>query len=114
MESFLHHPAPVAPGSRTIRFEGATHGSAISFFLVDYDPGKGPPLHAHPYSETWTVRRGEAEFTVGANKVRARKGDVVVGPPGVPHKFVNVGKGRLEAMCIHASDRIIQTNLDEG
>lgn len=103
------------PGaSRTVRFEGQEHGSQISFFLVDNDPGQGPGLHVHPYTETWIVRAGEVEFTVGVEKIRARAGDIVVAPAGVPHKFLNVGSGRLEAVCIHASDTFIQDSVEEG
>jgi mannose-6-phosphate isomerase-like protein (cupin superfamily) len=94
--------------SRTIRFDGCEHGSGVSFFLVDNEPGQGPGLHVHPYTETWIVRSGEAEFTVGAESVRAGAGAILVGPAGVPHRFVNVGEGRLEILCIHAHDRIVQ------
>lgn len=100
--------------SRTVRFEGYEHGSGVSFFLVDNDPGQGPGLHVHPYAETWIIRAGEAEFTLGRERTRARPGDIVVGAAGIPHKFRNVGSGRLEMVCIHASDRIIQRWVDES
>lgn len=103
------------PGaSRTVRFEGHAHGSGVSFFLVDNDPGQGPGLHVHPYTETWIVRAGEAEFTVGRERTRARPGDIVVGAAGIPHKFINIGSARLEMVCIHASDQIIQQWVDES
>lgn len=98
--------------NRTIRFEGVAHGSQVSMFLVDNGPGEGPGLHVHPYSETWVVRHGEAEFTVGTEKLRAGAGDIVVGPPDTPHRFRNVGKDRLKLVCIHASERIIQQDLE--
>lgn len=103
-----HHPEPPAGPNRTIRFEGQEHHSQVSFFIVDNDPGQGPGLHVHPYPETWAVRQGEAEFTVGGKAIRARPGDILVGPANVPHSFVNVGSGRLEVICIHPSDTIIQ------
>ncbi|MGO4404211.1 cupin domain-containing protein [Bosea sp. RAF48] len=99
--------------SRTARFEGGGYGSQVSFFLVDNEPGQGPGLHVHPYSETWVVRAGEAEFTVGAERIRAKAGTIVVGPPGIPHKFVNIGTGRLELVCIHASEAIVQDWIGE-
>ena len=113
MDGVIRHREPDPGGSRTVRFEGQSHGSGVSFFLVDNDPGQGPPLHVHPYPETWVVRSGEAEFTVGADKTRAGVGDIVVGPPGIPHKFLNVGTGRLEVICIHASDTFIQDNVED-
>ena len=99
--------------SRTAKFEGGDHGSQVSFFLVDNEPGQGPGLHVHPYSETWVIRSGEAEFTVGREKLRAGAGAIVVGPAGIPHKFVNIGAGRLELICIHANTAIVQDWVEE-
>ncbi|GIL01969.1 MAG: cupin [Alphaproteobacteria bacterium] len=98
--------------NRTVRFEGADHGSPVSMFLVDNEPGEGSRLHVHPYAETWVVRAGEAEFTVGDRKLRATAGDIVVGPAQTPHRFENVGTRRLKLVCIHASARIIQEMVE--
>ncbi|TKT75357.1 cupin domain-containing protein [Aquamicrobium sp. LC103] len=98
--------------NRTVRFEGRDHGSGVSFFLVDNEPGQGPRLHVHPYTETWIVQSGEAEFTVGTEKTRAFAGDIVVAGAGIPHKFRNVGSSRLEIVCIHANDHIVQEFLE--
>ena len=101
-----HKPEPGQ--SRTVRFEGRDYGGEVSFFLVDNEPGQGPALHVHPYSETWVVRKGEADFTVGDATTRAFPGDIVVAAANVPHRFENVGAGQLELVCIHASDTIVQ------
>lgn len=106
------HHAPSSGDTRTVRFEGADHGSEVSFFLVDNEPGQGSMLHCHPYSETWVVRRGEAEFTVGPETTRAMAGDIVVAAANVPHRFENVGAGPLEMVCIHPRGRIVQTNIE--
>ena len=98
------------PGSRTLRYEGRDHGSGISFFLVTNDPGQGPGLHRHPYSETWSVLVREATITVGDETVVARAGDTAVVQPDVWHGFKNTGTGTLRMMCIHASDTMIQEN----
>ncbi|MFD6443987.1 cupin domain-containing protein [Promicromonospora sp. NPDC060204] len=98
------------PGSRTLRYEGRDHGSGISFFLVTNDPGQGPGLHRHPYSETWSVLEGEATITIGDETVVARAGDTAVVQPDVWHGFTNTGTGTLRMMCIHASDTMIQEN----
>lgn len=34
--------------------------------------------------------------------MHARPGDIVVGAANIPHKFLNVGDGRLEVICTHA------------
>lgn len=113
MYEIIHRTEPLPAASRTVRFEGGDHGSGVSFFLVDNEPGQGSRLHVHPYTETWVVREGEAEFTVGRQKTRATAGDIVVGAANIPHKFVNIGAGRLEMVCIHASDRIVQELVNE-
>ncbi len=111
MVGIQRHREPKPGQSRTVRFEGHVLGGGVSLLLVDNEPGQGPGLHVHPYSETWTVRTGEAEFTVGDETARAYPGDIVVIPADTPHRFENVGSGRLEIVCIHASDRIIQRFL---
>lgn len=98
--------------SRTIRFDGAEFGTGISFFAVDNEPGEGPPLHIHPYSETWIVKRGVGRFVAGDEVLDAGPNDILVVGPNVPHKFTNVGTDRLEVMCIHDSPRIVQTDLE--
>jgi mannose-6-phosphate isomerase-like protein (cupin superfamily) len=97
----------------TVRFEGESHGSGVSFFLVNNEPGAGPDLHKHPYSETWIVRSGKARFTAGSKTIEAGPGDIVVVHREVPHKFKNIGTDRLDIVCIHASPRIIQEELEE-
>ena len=96
----------------TVTFEGEPHGSAISFFHVNNEPGQGPDLHRHPYSETWIVRSGMALFTADGEELEARAGDILVVGPETPHKFKNAGDERLEMVCIHASPRMIQEDLE--
>jgi mannose-6-phosphate isomerase-like protein (cupin superfamily) len=100
-----------SPGG-TVTFEGEAHGSGVSFFLVNNVPGAGPDLHRHPYSETWIVRSGKARMTADGEDFEAGPGDIVVVGPDTPHKFKNAGTERLEIVCIHASPRMIQENLE--
>ena len=102
-----------SPGG-TITFEGEPHGSGVSFFLVNNQPGAGPDLHRHPYSETWIVRSGSARFTADGEEIEAGPGDIVVVGPETPHMFKNVGDDRLAIVCIHASPRMIQEDLTAG
>ena len=101
-----------SPGG-TLTFEGEPHGSGVSFFLVDSEPGAGPDLHRHPYPETWIVRSGRARFTADREELEAGPGDIVVVGAETPHKFKNLGPGRLDIVCIHASPRMIQEELEE-
>ena len=98
---------------RSRRFTGAEHSADISYFYVENQPGEGPGLHWHPYSETWVVLEGIARITRGGEQFLATAGDTATVAPHVPHGFVNAGDGVLCILCIHASDTIIQTFLDE-
>ena len=69
--------------------------------------------HVHPYDEIFIIREGRALFTVGETRIEAEAGQIVFGPANVPHKFHNVGPGRLDTTDIHVSDRWIQTDLDD-
>jgi mannose-6-phosphate isomerase-like protein (cupin superfamily) len=100
-----------SPGG-TVTFEGEPLGSEVSFFLVNNEPGEGPDLHKHPYSETWIVRSGKVLFTADGEDIEAGPGDIAVVGPETPHKFKNMGPDRLEIVCIHASPRIIQEALE--
>ena len=100
------------PGG-TVRFEGESYGSGVSFFIVNNQPGKGPDLHTHPYSETWIVRSGKARITADGQDMEVGPGDIIVVTPETPHKFKNIGTDRLDIICIHASSRMIQVNLEE-
>ncbi|WP_196259464.1 cupin domain-containing protein [Pelagibacterium limicola] len=103
------------PGpSRTVKFEGAPFGANVSFFAVDADPGKGAPLHVHPYSEVWMVQSGTVRFRVGEETVMGTPGDIVVVEPNTPHGFINPGDAPLKMMCIHDADTIVQTNLEDA
>jgi mannose-6-phosphate isomerase-like protein (cupin superfamily) len=100
-----------SPGG-TVTFEGERYGSGVSFFLVNNEPGAGPDLHRHPYSETWIVRAGRARITAAGEEIEAGPGDIVAVGSGTPHKFKNIGTGRLDIICIHASPRMIQESLE--
>jgi len=95
--------------NRTILFEGGAFGAPVSIFLIDNEPGQGPALHVHPYTEMWIVRSGQARFTVGEETLNPNPGDIVVVNAETPHCFKNVGTTRLELTCIHASPEVIQS-----
>src|SRR5688500_20247682 len=101
-----------SPGG-TLNFVGEPHGSGVSFFLVDSEPGAGPGLHRHPYAETWIVRSGKARMTADGEAFEAGPGDIVVVGAGPPHKIKNAGTELLNIGCMHASPRMIQEDLEE-
>ncbi len=102
------------PGVWSGRVEGRDLGTGMTvlFFATEED-GAGVRLHVHDYDEFFIIREGRALFTVGGEEITAEAGDVVFGPAHVPHKFRNLGPGRLETTDIHLSDRFEQTLLDD-
>lgn len=96
---------PVIPdiARQGVNLIGADHGASISLIFDMSEPGEGPRLHRHSYDETWVVEEGTVTFQAGEERFQASAGDVVIVPPGVPHKFANDGPGRSKMVCIHAS-----------
>lgn len=88
-------------------------GTSVTVLAYGNDePGTGPRLHVHPYDEIFVVREGRARFFVGDQVIDAAAGETVLGPAGLPHKFVNLGPGRLQTIDIHLSPRWIQADLE--
>ncbi|HVX30606.1 MAG TPA: cupin domain-containing protein [Nitrolancea sp.] len=77
-----------------VKVDGAETDGAYAVVTITTAPGGGPPLHAHPGSETFFVLSGEFAFTQrdadGASTFRAASGAVVHAPGGTPHRFENV------------------------
>ena len=92
-------------------FHGEKQDAPISAYIVNAPPGKGPPLHTHPYVETIFTIEGRATLTVGDETREVTAGDIAVVPANTPHRFVNSGDGVLRQIDIHASPQFIQTNL---
>jgi mannose-6-phosphate isomerase-like protein (cupin superfamily) len=114
-EHFMHRVirrVHAPDGPRSAQFEGAEYGAGVSFFLVDNEAGEGPELHRHPYPETWIVRSGRGVFIADGEEVDAGPGDIVVVGPDTPHRFRNLGPGRLELVCIHATERFVTEWLE--
>lgn len=88
-------------------------GANLSLIFIDLEPGGGPSLHRHPYEEIFIILEGQATYTVGSETVGARAGQVLMVRPGVPHKFVNSGDGRLRQIDIHASATFVTEWLED-
>ncbi len=92
-------------------FVGETQGAPFSAYIVKADPGKGPPLHRHPYVEVAFTIEGCATITVGDEQREVKTGGIVVIPANTAHRFVNSGSSTLRQIDVHASPKFIQTNL---
>ncbi len=104
---------PAAEGPWRGSVAGVALGAQVTVLAYGTDTvGVGPRLHVHPYDETFIIVEGRARFFVGETTIDAGAGEIVLGPAGVPHRFENLGPGRLQTVDIHHSPRWIQTDLD--
>jgi quercetin dioxygenase-like cupin family protein len=94
------------------QFVGAEQGNVgVSMFLVEAQPGRGAPLHRHPYDEILMVQEGRGRVVVGDEIRETAAGDIVVIHAGAAHGFLNIGDTILQQIDIHVSPRFEQENL---
>lgn len=93
-------------------FHGDKQGAPISAYIVNAQPGKGPPLHKHPYVEVIFMLEGRATVTIGDEMREVNAGAIAVVPANTPHRFVNSGDSLLRQIDVHTSPKFIQTNLE--
>ena len=99
------------PGFETKMIVSAENGaSALCIFEQWVAPGKGTPTHSHPVEEVLTVREGEAEIWIGADRVTVTAGQSLMVPPGKLHGFRNSGRGTLHVHAVLASAIFEQMN----
>jgi quercetin dioxygenase-like cupin family protein len=98
----------------TFEFEGFLYNdTAVSFIWVDMPPGDSIRLHQHPYKEIFIMQEGVSTFTVGAETLEGRAGQVVIVPANTPHKFMNSGDTQLKQIDIHLSSHYITHWLED-
>ncbi|HEY3930128.1 MAG TPA: cupin domain-containing protein [Candidatus Koribacter sp.] len=61
-------------------FVRETHAAPFSAYIVEAKPGKGPPLHKHPYVEVVFTLEGCATIIVGNEEREVKAGGIVVIP----------------------------------
>ena len=77
---------------QNIKVPGAWSGDAFSLVEVMSTEGRATGLHTDPSHETFYVLDGEILFHVEGAEHRARAGDTVAIPRGVPHAFLIVSE----------------------
>ncbi|MEX2193920.1 MAG: cupin domain-containing protein [Thermoleophilaceae bacterium] len=91
-------------------FEGG-EDVGISIFVTEYERGRGPDLHLHPYPEVFVVETGTARFTAGHEELVVSAGHIVTVPAQTPHGFKCAGDDRLRVVSVHPSGSVQQTDL---
>lgn len=94
-------------------FVGADNGDvAISAYLVNAQPGRGPVLHRHPYDKVVFVQQGRGLWSIDGEEQEAGVGDILVVKAGEAHSFRSVGEVPLVQIDIHLGPRFVQENLE--
>jgi mannose-6-phosphate isomerase-like protein (cupin superfamily) len=92
------------PGVETRMLVSAVNGAAqLCIFEQWVAPGVGAPTHAHPVEEVLTVREGEAEMWIDAQRVTVSAGQSLIVPARRNHGFRNSGKVMLHLHAVLAS-----------
>jgi mannose-6-phosphate isomerase-like protein (cupin superfamily) len=92
------------PGVETRMLVSAVNGAAqLCIFEQWVAPGVGAPTHAHPVEEVLTVREGEAEMWIDAQRVTVSAGQALIVPAGRQHGFRNCGNVTLHLHAVLAS-----------
>lgn len=93
------------PGGDKYEFlvDGKQSGGTTFILHADVPPGGGPPPHIHNReSESYYVKDGELEFSVGDKTIHAKTGDFVHIPKGTVHTFTNKGKTNAKMISVFA------------
>ena len=93
-----------------------TDGEPLAFELELSPNGQVPGMHIHPIQEErFEVTKGTMRFKMGAKKVIAKPGAVVVVPPGVRHKFANASDegahARVEVRPALRMEQLLETTV---
>lgn len=99
----------VAPGICVREFcSGRTNARGLSTGLATFAPAAKFPDHAHPFSETLTILRGEARVAVEGRRYQLRAMDSIHLPAGTAHDSANAsvsGELVLHWACASAHPR---------
>lgn len=95
-------------------FDGRAFGTGVTVLFVDIEGvGEGAGWHVHDYDEVFILQEGRARYRVGREVIDAEAGQIVFGPAGIPHRFENLGPGRMRATDIHLAEKWVQTDLPD-
>jgi quercetin dioxygenase-like cupin family protein len=97
-------PEPWRLGVESRMLVAASNGAAqLCIFEQWIAPGAGAPTHSHGVEEVLTVRDGEAEMWLDAERVIVSAGQALIVPAGRKHGFRNSGTMTLHIHAVLAS-----------
>lgn len=99
-------------GVKTRMIISARNGAtALCIFEQWVAPGAGAPTHYHPVEEVLSVREGEAEMWLDAERIVVTAGQSLIVPAGRSHGFRNSGRTTLHVHAVLASP-VFEATLD--
>ncbi len=94
---------------------GASLGATVfSNGITTFPPKRGLPLHTHNVDESVTILEGSAMVEVDGTTKRLKAYDTSFVPAGVPHRFVNVGRGKMSILWVYGGVQVTRTFVDTG
>jgi quercetin dioxygenase-like cupin family protein len=94
-------------GEEVANFQGFKHGARVSFFIVQFSPGKGPDKHRHPYEETFIILDGEIEVIIDGQAQKIGSNKIVVIPASTWHEFKNRSDKPVSMVNIHPVPKMV-------
>lgn len=85
----------------------------VSALLVEFEPGKGTPIHTHDGIEFMFVIDGEGVSIEDGKEKRISTNHVVLANKGVPHGITNGPDGVMRMICVYVPplpDEYIKAN----
>ncbi|MFN8526956.1 MAG: cupin domain-containing protein [Chloroflexota bacterium] len=117
----LLHPAEIelfdrGTGVKTIPLVGKwnTEGNRVTTGITIFAPGTAIPLHTHNVEETVMVLEGEATAVIGEEEHALVAEDVTWVPSGIPHRFINRGKGTMRIYWVYGGRDVTRTICATG
>lgn len=89
------------PGQEVATFQGSKHGANVSFFIVQFSPGKGPRKHRHPYEEMFMILKWEIEAIVDGETKPLGENNIMIVPSGAWHEFRNCSEKPVFMINLH-------------
>ena len=90
-----------SPDGQVATLHGFEHGANISFFIVQFGPGKGPNKYRHPYEETFIVFEREIEAIVDGKMQRIGSDTIAIIPANTWHEFKSLSEKPLHMINIY-------------
>ena len=91
---------------------GGNGAEQSSLVYVELEPGKALGEHMDSPEETLLVLDGDVEMQIGQDRVRARRGQLAVVPPMIPHSVRNVGRGTARVVGFFPSPGVVATFVE--